>query len=93
MTKNPLDSIQNRLQAIEDCLSKLDSSFTPNKDDVWEKGVEVATDTLQVEPIIIMQNIEDLPHFKLFRTVYFNRKALRDWAVSNTCHAGILRSQ
>ena len=55
MTKNPLDSIQDRLEAIEACLSKLDNSIALNNNDGWERGIEVACEVFQVSNIVILQ--------------------------------------
>ena len=76
MTKNPLDSIQDRLEAIEACLSKLDNSIALNNNDGWERGIEVACEVFQVSNIVILQNLGDIPHFKLCHIIYFNRKVL-----------------
>ena len=90
MTKNPLDSIQNRLQAIETCLNKVDKSFALNNNDGWERGVEVASEVFKVPLIVILQNIEDIPHFKLRGILYFNRSVLRDYITANPHKVSIM---
>ena len=90
MTKNPLDSIQDRLEAIEACLSKLDNSFALNNNDGWERGIEVACEVFQVSNIVILQNIGDIPHFKLRGILYFNRKILRDYIIANPHQVSIM---
>lgn len=90
MTKNPLDSIQSRLQSIEDCLSKLDNSFAPNDNDGWERGLEVACEVFQVSDIVILLNINDIPHFKMCHVLYFNRKVLRDYITANPHKVSIM---
>ena len=88
MTKNPLDSIQNRLEAIEKFLSK--DSFVPNKYDVWERGVEVASEVLGLSNIVVLINIGEIPHFKLSGIYYFNRKILTDFNTANAYNVSIM---
>ena len=90
MTKNPLDSIQDRLQAIEDCLSKLNNSFALNNNDGWERGVDIASEVFQVSNIVILMNISDIPHFKLRGILYFNRKILKDYIAANPHKVSIM---
>ena len=89
MTKNPLDSIQNRLEAIENCLSKLDDSFVPNNEG-WERGVEVASEVLGLSNVVVIMNIGEIPHFKLRGVLYFNRKILRDFITANSYNVSIM---
>ena len=88
MTKNPLDSIQNRLEAIENFLSK--DSFVPNKYDVWERGVEVASEVLGLSNVVVIMNIGEIPHFKLRGVYYFNKKILKDFVTANSYNVSIM---
>lgn len=90
MTKNPLDSIQDRLQAIEACLSKLDNSFALNNNDGWERGVEVAIEVLGLSNVVVLMNIGEIPHFKLRGIYYFNRKILKDFVANNAYDLSIM---
>ena len=90
MNKNPLDSIQNRLEAIENCLSKLDHSFTLQNNHGWERGVEVASEVLGLSNIVVLINIGEIPHFKLSGIYYFNRKILTDFNTANAYNVSIM---
>ena len=90
MNINPLDSIQNRLEAIEDCLSKLDHSFILQNNHGWERGVEVASEVFGLSNVIILMNIGKISHFKLRGIYYFNRKVLKDFIANNAYNVSIL---
>lgn len=90
MNKNPFESIQSRLEAIEHHLIKIDSSFVPNKDDVWEEGTIAPCEVFGVNNTVILQNLEDIPHFKLRGVLYFNRKILKNHMIANAYSVSIL---
>ena len=90
MNKNPLDSIQSRLQSIEDCLSKLDDSFTLHNNHGWERGVQVASEVLGLSNIVVLINIGEIPHFELSGIYYFNRKILTDFNTANAYNVSIM---
>lgn len=87
---NLLDSLQSRLKSIEDSLSKLDQSFTPDDNDDWKTGFDLPCEVLQVTHIVVLQNIGKIPHFKINSKIYFNRKVLMDYVKANSYDVSIL---
>lgn len=80
---NIIDSIHNRLSAIEQQLKKLDNSFTPNESDVWEKGLKMPAEVLNMKEIFLLMNLEVLPKNKFMGECYFNKPKLQEFMKNN----------
>ena len=82
--QNPFENIDSRLQSIESYLVKFDDRFTitenyNNTTDRYEAGVNVACEEFGTKPQTIYQNIDKIPHKKMFGKLYFNRQELRNY--------------
>ena len=81
--QNPFENIDSRLQSIESYLIKFDDRFTlqenPNTIDRYEAGVNVACEEFGTKPQTVYQNIDKIPHKKMFGKLYFNRQELQEY--------------
>lgn len=90
---NLLDSLQFRLKSIETALSKIDQTFIPDDNDDWKAGLDLPCEVLQVTPIVVLQNIDKLPNFKINGKIYFNKKSLMDYIKTNSYDVSIMGKQ
>ena len=82
--ENPFVLIQNDLTLIKDVLHSLCQQMDKGKQenskiDRYEAGVNVACEELGTKSQTVYQNIDKIPHKKIFGKLYFNRIELQEY--------------